>query len=179
MDAGRSVATTMSFSPTDGLMMATRSGTLDPAVVLFLLREHRMNVDAVERLLNLESGLLGVSGVSRDIRTLLASSEPGAQLAVELFVYRIVVEIGAMVAALGGVDAIVFTGGIGTHQPLIRARVGAALGWLGIECDPARNEGGQIRFDTDRSKVVLWNIPTDEESVIANRTAQLLHGRAE
>ncbi len=99
---GRSVATTMSFTPTDGLMMATRSGALDPAVVLYLLREQRMSVDAVEHLLNLESGLLGVSGSSGDMRTLLASSDPAAQLAVQLFVYRVVIETGAMVAALGG-----------------------------------------------------------------------------
>ncbi len=127
MRDGRSVATTMSFTPTDGLMMATRSGAVDPGAVLYLVREHRMNVDAVEHLLNLESGLLGVSGVSGDMRALLDSREPAAQLAVDLFVHRIVVETGAMVAALGGVDAIVFTGGIGTHQPRIRSRIGAAL----------------------------------------------------
>ncbi len=178
MHDGRSVATTMSFTPTDGLMMATRSGALDPAVVLYLLREEGMSVDAVEHLLNLESGLLGVSGSSGDMRTLLASSDPAAQLAVDLFVYRVVIETGAMVAALGGVDALVFTGGIGTHQAQIRARVCEALAWLGIDCDPSRNEGGQMRFDSERSRVRLWNIPTDEEAVIALQTAQLLYQRS-
>jgi acetate kinase len=178
MHDGRSVATTMSFTPTDGLMMATRSGALDPAVVLHLLREEGMSVDAVERLLNLESGLLGVSGSSGDMRTLLASSDPAAQLAVQLFVYRVVTETGAMVAALGGVDALVFTGGIGTHQAQIRARVCEALAWLGIDCDPSRNESGQMRFDSERSRVRLWNIPTDEEAVIGLQTAQLLYQRS-
>ncbi len=177
MRQGRSVATTMSFTPTDGLMMATRSGALDPGAVLFLLREHRMNVDAVERLLNLESGLLGVSGVSGDMRVLLANSDPGAQLAVELFVHRVVVETGAMAAALGGVDGIVFTGGIGAHQPAIRSRVCAALAWLGVACDDALNESGAMRFDSGHGTVGLWNIPTDEEAVIAEHTARLLHGQ--
>ena len=178
MHDGRSVATTMSFTPTDGLMMATRSGALDPAVVLYLLREEGMSVDAVEHLLNLESGLLGVSGSSGDMRTLLARSDPAAQLAVQLFVYRVVTETGAMVAALGGVDALVFTGGIGTHQAQIRARVCEALAWLGIDFDPSRNESGQMRFDSERSRVRLWNIPTDEEAVIGLQTAQLLYQRS-
>ncbi len=159
MHDGRSVATTMSFTPTDGLMMATRSGALDPAVVLYLLREEGMSVDAVEHLLNLESGLLGVSGSSGDMRTLLASSDPAAQLAVQLFVYRVVTETGAMVAALGGVDALVFTGGIGTHQAQIRARVCEALAWLGIDFDPSRNESGQMRFDSERSRVAFVEHP--------------------
>ncbi|HTL00182.1 MAG TPA: acetate/propionate family kinase [Pseudomonadales bacterium] len=173
---GRSVATTMSFTPTDGLVMSTRSGALDPGAVLFLVREHRMDVDAVEHLLNLESGLLGVSGVSGDMRALLENREPAAQLAVDLFVHRIVMETGAMVAALGGVDAIVFTGGIGTHQPRIRSRICDALAWLGIHADPALNQRGQMRFDSPRSAVGLWNIPTDEEGVIAAHTARLVSG---
>ncbi len=177
MRDGRSVATTMSFTPTDGLMMATRSGAVDPGAVLYLVREHRMDVDAVEHLLNLESGLLGVSGISGDIRALLASSEPGARLAVDLFVHRTVVEIGAMAAALGGVDAIVFTGGIGAHQPRIRSRVAGALAWLGVDCDETLNDSGQTRFDGNRSTVGLWNIPTDEEAVIARHTARLLQGQ--
>jgi acetate kinase len=176
MRGGRSVATTMSFTPTDGLMMATRSGALDPGAVLFLVREHRMDVAAVEHLLNLESGLLGVSGVSGDVRMLLESREAAAQFAVELFVHRIVVETGAMVAALGGVDAIVFTGGIGAHQAQIRARICDALAWLGVQADAALNESGKTRFDGARSAVGLWNIPTDEEAVIAAHTARLLSG---
>ena len=144
--------------------------------MLFLVREHRMDVDAVEHLLNLESGLLGVSGVSGDMRTLHKSREPAARLAVDLFVHRIVVETGAMTAALGGVDDIVFTGGIGTHQPQIRSRICDALGWLGVHADRVLNENGQMRFDGGRSAVGLWNIPTDEEAVIAAHTARLSSG---
>ncbi len=133
----------MSFTPTDGLMMATRSGALDPSVVTYLMREHAMTAADVDRLLNLESGLLGVSGISGDIRVLLASDAPEAALAVDLFVHRIVVEAGAMIAAVGGLDGLVFTGGIGTHQPIIRQRVCDALAWLGIDCDGARNAAGR------------------------------------
>jgi acetate kinase len=177
MRDGASVATTMSFTPTDGLMMATRSGSLDPSAVLHLQRDHGLDVEAVERLLNLESGLLGVSGISGDIRVLLASDEPAAQFALELFVHRIVVEIGAMAAALGGLDELVFTGGIGSHQPRIRERVCAALAWLGIACDRTHNERGDSRFDETGSRVILRNIPTDEESVIAQHTMRLLPER--
>ena len=125
----------MSFTPTDGLMMATRSGALDPSVVSYLMREHALTAADVDRLLNLESGLLGVSGISGDIRVLLASDAPEAALAVEMFVHRIVVEAGAMIAAVGGLDGLVFTGGIGAHQPIIRQRVCDALAWLDIDCD--------------------------------------------
>jgi len=177
MRDGASVATTMSFTPTDGLMMATRSGALDPSVVSYLVREHALTADDVDRLLNLESGLLGVSGISGDIRVLLASDSPDAGFAVDLFVHRIVVEAGAMIAALGGLDGLVFTGGIGTHQAAIRARVCDALGWLGTDCDAARNAAGETRFDSDGSRVALWNIPTDEELVIAKHTVRALHAQ--
>ena len=174
---GTSIATTMSFTPTDGLMMATRSGALDPSIVTYLMREFAMNAAQVDHLLNYEAGLLGVSGVSGDMRDLLVSVDPHARLAVDLFVYRIVVEMGAMIAALGGVDALVFTGGIGTHQAIVRERVSTAFTWLGVECDRARNDAGETRFDADRSRVALWNIPTDEEFVIARHTAQLFAQR--
>jgi acetate kinase len=174
MRDGASVATTMSFTPTDGLMMATRSGALDPSVVSYLVREHALTADDVDRLLNLESGLLGVSGISGDMRVLLASDAPDARFAVDLFVHRVVVEAGAMIAALGGLDGLVFTGGIGTHQAVIRRRVCNALGWLGIDCDGARNAAGETRFDGPRSRIALWNIPTDEELVIAKHTERAL-----
>jgi len=177
MQDGRSVATTMSFTPTDGLMMATRSGALDPSVVTYLVREHGLTAADVDRLLNLESGLRGVSGVSGDLRALLASDAVDAKFAVDLFVHRIVVETGAMVAALGGVDGLVFTGGIGTHQPIIRQRVCDALAWLGVDCDHARNAAAATRFDSGRGRVALWNIPTDEESIIARRTSRALRAQ--
>jgi acetate kinase len=174
MRDGRSVATTMSFTPTDGLMMATRSGALDPSVVSYLMREHALTASDVDRLLNLESGLLGVSGISGDLRVLLASDAPQAALAVDMFVHRIVVEVGAMTAAVGGLDGLVFTGGIGAHQPIIRQRVCDALAWLGIDCNSARNVAGEMQFDSGVGRVTLWNIPTDEESVIARNTARAL-----
>ena len=171
---GASIATTMSFTPTDGLMMATRCGALDPSVVSYLTREHALSGAEIDRLLNAESGLLGVSEISSDIRNLLGRDDPRARLAVDLFVYRVVVEMGALIAALGGVDAIVFTGGIGTHQAIVRERICDAFSWLGVEYDRTRNDGGEARFDGPRAAVALWNIPTDEESVIARHTARLL-----
>ncbi len=174
MRDGASIATTMSFTPTDGLVMATRCGALDPSVVSYLEREHAMSPAQVDRLLNFESGLLGVSGVSGDIRVLIDSDRADARLAVDLFVYRAVVEAGAMVAALGGLDALVFTGGIGTHRADIRQRICDGLSWLGIACDTQRNVAGNPRFDAQASRVSLWNVPTDEESVIAQHAARLL-----
>ncbi len=171
---GTSIATTMSFTPTDGLMMATRCGALDPSVVSYLMREHAMNDVEIDRLLNFESGLLGVSGISGDVREVLAADDERARLAVDLFVHRIVVEAGALIAALGGVDAIVFTGGIGTHQASVRQRICNAFDWVGVEYDRTRNDAGETRFDTSDGRVALWNIPTDEEFVIARHVARLL-----
>ena len=171
---GTSIATTMSFTPTDGLMMATRCGALDPSVVSYLMREHAMSGVEIDRLLNAESGLLGVSGISGDMRDLLGRDDSRARLAVDLFVHRVVVEMGGLIAALGGIDAIVFTGGIGTHQARVRERICDAFSWLGVECDRTRNDGGETRFDGSRGAVTLWNVPTDEESVIARHTARLL-----
>jgi len=173
---GCSVATTMSFTPLDGVPMGCRCGALDPGVVLYLLQEKGLSAAAVAALLYHESGLLGVSGLSDDMRTLLASELPAAREAVELFVYRIGREIGSLAAALGGLDALVYTAGIGEHAPQIRARVAAAAAWLGLELDPAANAAGGPRLATPRSRVSAWVIPTDEDLMIARHTWDLLAG---
>jgi acetate kinase len=172
----RSIATTMSFTPLDGLPMGTRIGALDPGVVLYLLRQEGMTAEAIERLLYERSGLLGVSGLSSDMRVLLASKAPAAKEAVDLFVYRIGRELGSLVAALGGLDALVFTGGIGEHAAPIRSRVCGDARWIGIELDDAANAGHGSRLSTAASKVQAWVIPTDENLMIARHTHRLLNG---
>jgi acetate kinase len=174
--AGRSIATTMSFTALDGLPMGTRSGSLDPGVILYLLDERGMDARAVEHLLYHESGLLGVSGIASDMRALLASSEPGAKLAIDLYVYRIGRELGSLAAALGGLDAIVFTAGVGENAPLIRGRVCADAAWLGVELDSAANDAGGPRISTATSRVSAWAIPTNEELMIARHTWRLVGG---
>ena len=174
IDAGRSVASTMGFTAVDGLPMGTRSGNLDPGVVLYLMDELKMDARAIEKLLYQQSGLLGVSGVSSDMRTLLASDEPRAGFAVELFVYRIGRELGSLAAALGGLDALVFTAGIGEHSAEIRERVCRAAAWLGVELDPAANAAGGPRLSTADSRGAAWVIPTNEELMIARHTRRLL-----
>jgi acetate kinase len=171
---GRSVASTMGFTAVDGLPMGTRSGNLDPGVVLYLMDERDMDARAVEKLLYQQSGLLGVSGIASDMRTLLASPEARAKLAVDLFVYRIGRELGSLAAALGGLDAIVFTAGVGENSAEIRARVCQAAAWLGIEVDAATNKAGGPRISTAASRVVAWTIPTNEELMIARHTERLL-----
>ena len=171
---GRSIASTMGFTAVDGLPMGTRSGNLDPGVVLYLMDELKMDARAIEKLLYQQSGLLGVSGVSSDMRTLLASDEPRAGFAVELFVYRIGRELGSLAAALGGLDALVFTAGIGEHSAEIRERVCRAAAWLGVELDPAANAAGGPRLSTADSRVAAWVIPTNEELMIARHTRRLL-----
>jgi acetate kinase len=173
---GRSVATTMGFSSLDGLVMGTRCGALDPGVILLMLDHLHMDTRAIEALLYKESGLLGVSGVSSDMRALLASDDPRAAEAVDLYVYRIGRELGSLAAALGGLDALVFTAGIGEHAPAIRARVGRDAAWLGLELDGAANEAGGPRISRDGSKVSAWVIPTDEELMIARHTLRLTTG---
>ena len=168
--AGKSVASTMGFTAVDGLPMGTRSGNLDPGVVLYLMDELKMDARAIEKLLYQQSGLLGVSGVSSDMRTLLDSAEPKAQFAVELFVYRIGRELGSHAAALGGLDALVFTAGIGEHAAPIRERVCQAAAWLGVELDPAANATGGPCISTTGSRVPVWVIPTNEELMIARHT---------
>jgi acetate kinase len=174
IDASRSVATTMGLTPVDGLVMGTRTGSLDPGVVLYLLQHEKMNAAAVEDLIYEQSGLLGVSGLSSDMRELLASDLPAAREAVDLFVYRIGRELGSLVAALGGLDALVFTGGIGEHATEIRARVCRDAGWLGVALDDDANRAGGPRISTPTARVSAWVIPTDENLMVAHHTARLL-----
>jgi acetate kinase len=171
---GKSVASTMGFTAMDGLPLGTRCGNLDPGVVLYLMDELRMDTRAIEKLLYQQSGLLGVSGVSSDMRTLLASEDARAKFAVELFVYRIGRELGSLAAALDGLDAVVFTAGIGEHAALIRERVCQAAAWLGVELDPVANAAGGPRISTAGSRVSVWVIPTDEELMIARHTQRFL-----
>ena len=172
--AGTSIATTMSFTPLDGLLMGTRAGAMDPGVILYLLRNEQMTPDQVERLLDRESGLLGVSGISSDVRDLLASPVPEAAEAVELFCYRVAREIGAMVAALEGLDAIVFTGGIGENSPEVRDKICHRLGWLGAQLNPTANRAGNTVLSNDGSRVSILRVPADEEAVIARHTARAI-----
>ena len=170
MRDGKSVATTMGFTALEGLPMGTRCGAIDPGVVLYLLTERGMSVADVSDLLYHRSGLLGVSGVSNDMRKLLASNTREAAEAIELFVYRINRELGSLVAALGGLDVLVFTAGIGEHAPSVRARVCEQAAWLGMQLDPAANAGGGPRISSAHSRVSVWVIPTNEELMIATHT---------
>ncbi|MEW5889577.1 MAG: acetate/propionate family kinase [Pseudomonadota bacterium] len=170
----RSVASTMGFTALDGLPMGTRCGALDPGVILYLLDELHMSPREIEHLLYHRSGFLGVSGVSSDMRTLLASAEPGAARAVDLFVHRIGRELGSLAAALGGLDALVFTAGIGEHAAPIRERVCRDAAWLGVKLDAAANRAGGPRISTADSAVSVWVIPTNEELMIARHVRQLL-----
>jgi acetate kinase len=168
----KSVATTMSFTPLDGLMMGTRCGAIDPGVILHLLQAKQMSAEAVNDLLYNRSGLFGVSGISADMRDLLASADPRAKQAIDLFVYRIGRELGSVVAALGGLDALIFTAGIGEHAAEIRARVCKDARWLGIELDEEANaNGGPCISD---SRVSAWVVPTDEDLMIARHTLELV-----
>jgi len=171
---GRSVANTMGFTAVDGLMMGTRSGAIDPGAILYLMQEHGMDAAAIQDLIYRQSGLLGVSGISSDMRALRASSEPAAGEAIALFVYRIVRELGSLVAALGGIDALVFSGGIGEHDAMTRAEVVNGSRWIGVVLDPDRNSRGNLRISADGSAVSVWAVPTDEERLIARHTAAVL-----
>jgi acetate kinase len=173
----KSTACTLGFTAVEGLMMGTRCGTLDPGVMLYLMDECGMNARELEKLIYKESGLLGVSGISSDMRTLLESKDPRAAEAVELFVYRIGREMGSLAAALGGLDALVFTGGIGENAVPIRERVCRAAQWLGLELDERANAGGGPRISRDGSRVRAWVIPTDEELMIALHTRRVLSGK--
>lgn len=175
MQQGRSAYTSMGFSPLDGLMMGTRCGSLDPMIPLYLMNQYRMTPAAVEKLLIKESGLLGVSGISNDMRDLEASNDPAARLAIDLFVAMLARETGAAIAAIQGLDGIVFTAGIGEHSPEIRARTCASLGWAGVDIDEARNLAASAsarKISTDQSRISVWVIPTNEEIVIARDTWQ-------
>jgi acetate kinase len=167
---GRSIATTMGFSPLDGLVMGTRCGNIDPGVLIYLMDCHNMDARALEQLLYYESGLLGVSGISNDMRTLIASDDPRAQEAIELFVYRAGREIGSLASALGGLDAVIFTGGIGEHSAAIRAKVCRQAAWLGLELDDSANAATATRISKPDSRLSAWIVPTDENLMIAHHT---------
>jgi acetate kinase len=171
---GRSVASTMGFTAADGLVMGTRCGSLDPGVILYLLTEHRMDAAGIEDLIYRKSGLLGVSEISSDMRTLRASADPRAREAIDLFVYRIVREIGSLAAALSGIDGIVFAGGIGENDPKTRAEVIEGCSWAGIILDHECNVAGRGRISSDKSSIAVWVIPTDEERQIACHTKDIL-----
>jgi acetate kinase len=180
---GRSVDTSMGLTPLEGLMMATRAGDLDPAILSYLCEREKISAAAVERMLNHDSGLLGVSGVSGDMRQLdaVAQSNPDAALAIEMFCYRVRKYIGAYVAALGRVDAAIFGAGIGEHSVAVRARICTGLDAMGIVFDEAKNRaanGREACFSADGSRVALWVVPLDEEYQIARAAAQLLERNA-
>ncbi|MEX0810452.1 MAG: acetate/propionate family kinase [Dongiaceae bacterium] len=173
---GKSIATTMGFSTLDGLAMATRSGSIDPGALIHLMREG-LDAAAIEDLLYNRSGLLGLSGISADMKTLLASDAPAAKEATDFFCYRIVRETGSLAAALGGIDALAFTGGIGENAAAVRAAVMRDLAWLGFEIDARANDANAPDIATPASRRRIHVVPTDEEQVIARHTASLLHAR--
>ena len=175
---GRSMDTTMGFSALDGLPMATRSGTIDPHVLLFLLKEKKYSLTKLESTLYDKSGLLGISGISGDMRVLMGSKSPDAAAAIEYLVYNIVKFTGAFMTALGGLDAFVFTAGIGEHDASLRAAVVEKLAWLGIRLDDPANARNGPRISTEDSKVSVWTIPTNEELMIAQHTADIVGGDA-
>lgn len=165
---GAGVATTMGFSPLDGLVMSTRCGSIDPGAVLHLLQHRGMDVERVAHLLQSESGLLGVSGISGDMEALIASEQPSAKEAIDLFVYRVTQQIGSLAASMSGLDMLVFCGGIGEHSSVIRAKIGEGAGWLGAEIDRDRNSRGEETISAFGSKVTVLVMHTDEEREIAN-----------
>jgi acetate kinase len=174
MQAGRSIDSTMGFTALDGLPMGTRCGALDPGVMLHLNRAYGMDADAIEAMLYHDCGLKGVSGISNDMRDLLASEDPHAAQAIALFVWHINRELGALAAVAGGLDGLVFTAGIGERSPEIREKVCALAGWLGVALDPAANQAGRPRISAADSKVAVFAIPTDEEQMIARHTFAVL-----
>jgi acetate kinase len=177
IEAGRSVDSTMGFSALDGLPMGTRCGQIDPAVLLYLMVEKGYDAKAIERLLYHDCGLKGLSGISNDVRDLLASADPRARLALDYFVYRIGRELGALAAAMGGIDAFVLTAGIGENSPEMRARICEHAGWLGVRLDEAANRAGGPRISAADSRVSAWVIPTNEERIIAEHTLRVWRGQ--
>ena len=174
IEGGKSVATTMGFTAVEGLMMGTRCGSIDPGVLIYLMDEKGMDARALEKLVYKQCGLLGVSGISSDMRTLRTSHDPRAREAIDLFVYRIVREIGSLAAALGGLDGLVFTGGIGQRDAKTRREVVAGCAWLGARLNDRANDAAEQRIDDPASAIPIWVLPTDEERVIARHTAKLL-----
>ncbi|MDP1708174.1 MAG: acetate/propionate family kinase [Gammaproteobacteria bacterium] len=174
---GRPVETSMGFSPLEGLVMATRAGDVDPGLLLFLQRTESLTPEALEKMLNEDSGLLGISGISADMRTLLASREPAARLAVDVYCHRARKYLGAYLAVLGGADAILFGGGVGEHAAEVRARILAGMEWAGIVVDDAANSvavGAEARISTHDSSVALWVTPVDEAVILAEEAATVL-----
>ena len=171
---GKSVDNSLGFTALDGLCMGTRPGALDPGVILYLFQSLGLSAKEVEAILYKKSGLLGISGISNDMRDLLQGNEPEARLAVDYFVYRAAKEIGALVAVLGGIDGLVFTAGIGENSAEIRRRICESCAWLGLELDAAANANRSPRISTSLSKVSTWVIPTNEEIMIARHTGTLL-----
>lgn len=171
---GKSIDTTMGFTALDGLPMGTRCGAIDPGVLLYMVQQEGLDSNQLEDLLYKRSGLLGISGISNDMRTLLESRAEGAARAIDYFVYRIGRELGALSSALGGLDALVFTAGIGEHAAPIRERVCRNAAWLGIEFDPDANALHGPRISREKSRVSAWVIPTDEERMIAMHTVRIL-----
>ncbi len=170
----KSVDSTFGFTALDGLCMGTRTGSVDPGAILFLFQSLGLSASEVETILYKKSGLIGISGLSNDMRVLLTSGEPAARLAVDYFVYRVAKEIGALTAVLGGLDGLVFTAGIGENSSQIRKRICDMSAWLGIELDAAANEASGPRISTAGSRVSAWVIPTNEELMIARHTGVLL-----
>jgi acetate kinase len=171
---GRSIENTMGFTALDGLVMGTRPGQLDPGVVLYLIGQRGMSVDQVSDMLYRDSGLKGLSGIGNDMRDLLASTEADAKFAVEHFVHRAALQTGLLAAALEGLDAFVFTAGIGENSPVIRAMIAKKLAWLDAALDETANEAGASLISTPQSKVKLYVVPTDEELMIARHTLALI-----
>jgi acetate kinase len=169
----------MGFTAVEGLCMGTRPGSIDPGAVLYLFQNLGLTVKEVEAILYKKSGLIGISGISNDMRDLLGRAEPEAKLAVDYFIYRITKEIGALAGALGGVDALVFTAGIGENSSEIRQRVCEASAWLGIEIDAEANGQNAAKISTSQSKLSVWVIPTNEELMIALHTGELLGLRSQ
>lgn len=171
---GASIATTMGFSTVDGIAMATRSGAVDPGALIEVMRRESLDADGLEDLLYNRSGILGLSGLSADMRTLLRDDGPAAKEAVDFYCYRIIRELGSLAAALGGLDALVFTGGVGANAAAIRKRICDGAGWLGIAMDDEANDRGESRITTSASTIAGYAFDTDEESVIAGHAAALL-----
>lgn len=174
LSAGKSIESTMGFTALDGLPMGTRPGQMDTGIVLYLINEKGMTTKEVEHFLYHDCGLKGLSGISNDVRDLLASSDPRAKLALDYFTYRIALFVGLLAAALGGIDALVFTAGIGENAPAIRQAVSDRLSWLGIELSEMANRKNELRISSKRSRVACYVVPTDEELMIAKHTLGVL-----
>jgi len=177
MDAGQSVDTSMGFSTLDGVPMATRCGTLDPGVLLHLLQHEKMRPGEVSKLLYQKSGLLGLSGISADTRALLASDRQEAREALDLFALRIAGETCRLATTLGGLDALIFTAGIGESQPAVRASVCERLSWLGVDLDEHANAANAFRITHEGSKIAAFVLATDEEHIIATEILDVLNGK--